>query len=210
MWSIISIFDGITLSATDRTFHRISVCHGSRPLRISSMGGIAREAVNMILWMFSKTNISFQDQNSLLMPLIVNCGYTFPPNRTYADKHSLHPSFTHRESPAFVAVFLNLYNSSSLKHPASEIPPLDHRPTNRAWRTSHLISFLGHVSLERFKDDTNGDSYVRAMINGKQEVMGGCEDGVRGSCKWKTFKQCIEHRVKLYKDWESVCEPKDK
>jgi hypothetical protein len=122
---------------------------------------------------------------------------------------SLHPSFTHRESPAFVAVFLNLYNSTSLERPATVPPTLDARPTNWAWRTSHLISFLGHVSLERFKDDETKESYVRAVVNGKQEEMGGCDDGVWGSCKWETFSKWVEERIERYKDWESICEPKN-
>lgn len=99
--------------------------------------------------------------------------------------HRLHPSFTHRESPGFVAVFLNLFNSTSLAHPASEPPPLDHRVPDRAWRTSHLIPFLGHIALERYHCDSDGDGhddgdYVRAVVNGRQQVMGGCEDGLEG------------------------------
>ena len=131
-----------------------------------------------------------------------------PHGRNSRSNSSLHPSFTHRESPAFVAVFLNLYNSTDLEHPASEIPPLDHRLEPRAWRTSHLISFLGHVALERFKNK-HGDSFVRAVVNGKMERMGGCDDGVEGACKWSTFKTWVEDRALEYADWESVCEPKD-
>jgi len=121
---------------------------------------------------------------------------------------SLHPSFTHRESPAFVAVFLNLYNSTELEHPASEEPPLDRRMDNWAWKTSHLISFVGHVSLERFQDDDTHQSYVRAVVNGQQEEMGGCSDGVWNSCKMETFKRWVDERVEKYGDWESVCEKK--
>ena len=139
----------------------------------------------------------------------LNCRSNF---RDLADR-SLHPSFTHHESPAFVAVFLNLYNSSFLAHPASEVPPLDHRVDDRAWLTSHLISFLGHVSLERFKcngkeadstphgiDDVDrpkpaSNSFVRAVVHGKAEVMAGCEDGPEGSCKWPTFRKFVDDRV---------------
>jgi len=132
-----------------------------------------------------------------------------PPTECYVDTR-LHPSFTHRESPAFVAVFLNLYNSSELEHPASEEPPLDRRLDGWAWKTSHLISFVGHVALERFKDDRTKESYVRAVVNGQQEEMGGCSDGIWGSCKMETFQQWVEDRVNMYADWESVCEPKNK
>ncbi|KAK1926605.1 histidine phosphatase superfamily [Papiliotrema laurentii] len=131
-----------------------------------------------------------------------------PPNATHTQ--FLFPSFTHRESPAFVAIFLNLYNSTSLELPATAPPSLEKRPENWAWRTSHLISFLGHISLERFKNDESDESFVRAVVNGKQEEMGGCSDGIWQTCKWETFKAWVEERAQQYADWESVCEPKDK
>ncbi|WWD03521.1 hypothetical protein V865_001574 [Kwoniella europaea PYCC6329] len=127
-----------------------------------------------------------------------------PPNATHTQL--LHPSFTHRESPAFVAVFLNLFNSSSHAHPAFEVPPLDHRVDDRAWRTSHLVSFLGHVALERFHCKGDKEEYVRAVVNGRAEKMSGCEDGKEGSCKWKTFDKWVDERAQRWGDWESVCE----
>lgn len=48
------------------------------------------------------------------------------------------------------------------------------------------------------------------MVNGKQEEMGGCSDGIWQTCKWETFKAWVEERAQQYADWESVCEPKDK
>ncbi|ORY25534.1 histidine phosphatase superfamily [Naematelia encephala] len=128
-----------------------------------------------------------------------------PPNASHSQL--LHPSFTHRESPAFVSVFLNLYNSSTSAHPASHPPSLDHRVPNRDWRTSHLVSFLGHVALERFHCKGDGD-YVRAVVNGKHEVMHGCEDGLDGSCRWKTFHDWVDERALRWGDWESVCDVK--
>ncbi|KAK4686422.1 acid phosphatase, partial [Tremellales sp. Uapishka_1] len=132
-----------------------------------------------------------------------------PPNATHSQL--LFPSFTHRESPGFVAVFLNLYNGTSSPHPASEEPPLDYRPANRAWRTSHLVSFLGHIALERYhchgKSGKKGD-YVRAVVNGKHERMSGCEDGLEGSCRWETFETWINDRAERWDDWASVCDKK--
>ncbi|WWC91642.1 uncharacterized protein L201_006588 [Kwoniella dendrophila CBS 6074] len=132
-----------------------------------------------------------------------------PPNATHTQL--LHPSFTHRESPAFVAVFLNLFNSSEHAHPSSETPPLDHRVDDRAWRTSHLVSFLGHVALERFHQNHKHkqQDYVRAVVNGRAEKMSGCEDGLDGSCKWETFDKWIDERAQRWGDWESVCEKSD-
>ncbi|ODN92151.1 hypothetical protein L198_05824 [Cryptococcus wingfieldii CBS 7118] len=130
-----------------------------------------------------------------------------PPNATHTQL--FHPSFTHRESPAFVATFLNLYNST-YAHPASLNPPLTYRPpkSERAWRTSHVVSFLGHVALERFHCGDGGD-YVRAKVNGKQEKMGGCEDGLEGSCKWETFYKWVDERALRWSGWEEVCAKKD-
>jgi len=144
---------------------------------------------------------------------------------------SLFPHFTHRESPAFVAVFLNLFNSASLPNPSSLSPPLNYRPEHRQWRTSHLVSFLGHIALERFHYQPSSRSpdlrakidagkfedltkhgkgkkgdYVRAVVNGQQKRMSGCEDGIDGSCKWETWKEWVEQRVERWKDWEGVCE----
>ncbi|OCF38157.1 hypothetical protein I316_00381 [Kwoniella heveanensis BCC8398] len=140
----------------------------------------------------------------------------------HEDDEVLHPSFTHRESPAFVAVFLNLFNASTHPHPSSEVPPLDHRVDDRAWRTSHLVSFLGHVALERYHcggasgHDTPKDGkkhnkvdYVRAVVNGIQETMSGCEDGLEGSCKWETFDRWIDERAQRWGDWESVCDKEE-
>jgi hypothetical protein len=125
--------------------------------------------------------------------------------------------------------------------------PLDHRVDDRAWRTSHLVSFLGHVALERFKcpddrwhtpgeldfssaveaahsnvhgetgeEEVDGEkakkkylSYVRAVVNGKMERMGECEDGIGHACKWDTFKEFVKGRSERWGDWESVCDKKD-
>lgn len=142
-----------------------------------------------------------------------------PPNGTHTQL--LHTFFTHRESPAFVATFLNLYNSTVNGMPAASVPPvLDHRPEPRQWRTSEIVPFLGHIALERFScgiqsSDVAGnktsDDYVRAMVNGKFERMVGCEDGLEGSCTWETFSNFIDDRLKIWGEqwWDEVCTKKD-
>ncbi len=42
-------------------------------------------------------------------------------------------------------------------------------------------------------------------MNGKNEIMGGCEDGVEGSCNWETFQRFVEERAERWSDWTSVC-----
>lgn len=121
---------------------------------------------------------------------------------------------------------------------------------DRSWRTSHLVSFLGHIALERFKcpidrwhtpvgpggaeatpedgfarrDDSKDyvagqehmekgkkkkhASFVRAVVNGKQEKMAGCEDGIGHACSWETFRTFVQDRAERWGDWESVCEKK--
>jgi acid phosphatase len=156
---------------------------------------------------------TYQHPRSLLMLPTLRRKSALSPFALTLTCCSLHPHFTHRESPAFVAVFLNLFNDTSLPNPSSIDPVLDHRPLNRQWRTSHLVSFLGNIALERFEcePETEGGEvgeYVRAMVNGREKVMGGCEDGVGGSCKWESWKNWLEERNGRWGDWASVCEKK--
>lgn len=68
------------------------------------------------------------------------------------------------------------------------------------------MSFLGHIALERFRAKETKQDYVRAVVNGKMEVMAGCEDGLEGSCKWGTFKKWVREREERWSGWEGVCE----
>jgi hypothetical protein len=142
-----------------------------------------------------------------------------PPNGTHTQL--LHAFFTHRESPAFVATFLNLYNDTVNGMPPASAPPvLETRPEPRQWRTSELVPFLGHVALERFScgvqepgldgKDTSND-YVRAMVNGKFERMIGCDDGLGRACKWDSFEKFVDSRLEIWGEqwWDEVCTKKD-
>jgi len=51
--------------------------------------------------------------------------------------------------------------------------------------------------------------YVRAVVNGKQVTMGGCNDGIEGSCKWSTFVDWVGERAERWGDWASVCEKRE-
>ena len=59
------------------------------------------------------------------------------------------------------------------------------------------------------KHKTKYKSFVRAVVNGKQERMSGCEDGIGHSCAWDTFSGWVQQRSERWGDWESVCD-KDK
>ncbi|KAH6902079.1 histidine phosphatase superfamily [Coprinopsis sp. MPI-PUGE-AT-0042] len=131
-----------------------------------------------------------------------------PPNATHTQH--LHIFFTHRESPAFVATTLNLYNSTVSPEssiPASYPPPLSYRPTSRAWKTSHVVPFLGHITVERFHCTLPEEKdYVRVVVNGRKESMGGCDDGLDGSCEYHKFKTWVRERESVYGEWRERCE----
>lgn len=139
-----------------------------------------------------------------------------PPNETHTQL--LHTFFTHRESPAFVATFLNLYNGTKNPSPSSfsglGLPTVGgveisttHRVDPRPWRTSELVPFLGHITIERLHSDAQnaeGD-YIRVLVNGKMERLPGCEDGPGGTCGWDSWKQYIQDRRDIFHGFESVC-----
>jgi acid phosphatase len=139
------------------------------------------------------------------------------------------------ESPGFVSVALNLYNSSS--NPVQS-PPLDHIDSVRAWKSSHISPFLGHISLEALScsapsdvpspsapasawwnwlvghktpgntDEQKEATHVRVMVNGKAEKMGGCEGGPGGACEFKEFQDFVDQRYKKWSAFDQVCEKK--
>lgn len=126
---------------------------------------------------------------------------------------SLHTFFTHRESPAFVAVALNLYNvtTPSSDGPSSSTPPLTHRPAGRSWKTSELVPFLGNVALERLacssSDGAQADgAFVRVLVNGKGESMGGCQGGPGDACPFEQFVDWVNERKTRWSGWDAVCE----
>jgi len=138
-----------------------------------------------------------------------------PPNATHTQH--LHVFFTHRESPAFVATTLNLYNTTVPSSdssqpsipPSSRPPPLTYRPASRTWLTSQIVPFLGHITLERFAcTHPEEKEYVRVLVNGKQERMGGCDDGLEGACEYGRFKEFVKHREEVYGKWKDLCEKK--
>lgn len=122
---------------------------------------------------------------------------------------------THRESPAFVAVALNLYNvTTPSSDPPSSVPPaLDVRPPGRSWKTSELVPFLGNVALERLScgpDAEQEGDFVRVLVNGKGESMGGCQGGPGDACPFDRFQEWVEARKQRWSGWEAVCDkPKE-
>jgi acid phosphatase len=80
------------------------------------------------------------------------------------------------------------------------------------------VPFLGFVALEKYSCPAENlgwseiwnkshkkPEYVRAVVNGKHEKMGGCEDGVGEGCEWNKWHKWVGQRVQRWSDWESVC-----
>lgn len=134
-----------------------------------------------------------------------------PPNATHTQRSSFF--LTHRESPAFVSVALNLYNvtTPSGDAPSSSPPPTDYRPIGRSWKTSELVPFLGNIALERLscgKRSAREGDFVRALVNGKGESMGGCQGGPGDSCPFNIFEDWVEARKVRWGGWEEACAKK--
>ncbi|CAL1697231.1 unnamed protein product [Somion occarium] len=124
----------------------------------------------------------------------------------------LYFSFTHREEPPFILTALNLFNNSAYSAnsninstmPTTEINYL------RAWKTSEILPFLGHVALERLECEPDipsftTDSYVRALVNSAPIPIPGCQSGPGASCPLGEFMRYVEERSQTYGDFVGLC-----
>jgi acid phosphatase len=139
----------------------------------------------------------------------------------------LYISFTHREEPPLALTTLGLFNNSAYT------PSLDVNTTMpassinfaRAWRTSDILPFLGHVALERLEcpglqapnsgnstagnstsgEETSATSFVRALVNGAPIPFPACQDGPGASCALGEFVGYIQERAQRYGDFDAAC-----
>lgn len=88
--------------------------------------------------------------------------------------------------------------------------PTDRINYDRAWRTSRLLPFLGHVGLERLSCSnatgaTEG-TYVRAIVNGApMPLPNPCNaDGPGDSCAGADFQTFVQARSEMY-DFSTDC-----
>ena len=72
-----------------------------------------------------------------------------PPDATHTQL--LYVYFTHREEPPVALTALGLWNTSTEDLPSTSMPK------DRLWKTSHLLPFLGHVSIERLHCEADED-----------------------------------------------------
>ncbi|GAA5898393.1 uncharacterized protein JCM6883_001009 [Sporobolomyces salmoneus] len=138
-------------------------------------------------------------------------GPSLPPDATHSQLFFTY--ITHREEPPLAAVALGIWNTTSL--------PTDHIEKGREWQTSHLLPFLGHITIERlacevaeFSEDGGDDEgetedYIRIVINGAPQPLPYCQDGPGRSCGMEEFAQHVKDRAELYKDQEGACKKED-
>ncbi|GAA5947629.1 hypothetical protein JCM3765_001008 [Sporobolomyces pararoseus] len=138
-------------------------------------------------------------------------GPSLPPDATHTQLFFAY--VTHREEPPLAAVALGIWNTTEL--------PTDRIDRTRLWQTSHLLPFLGHITIERLAcdvqefsggdDEEEGETvdYVRVVINGAPQALPYCNDGPGRSCKLEEFAQHVKDRVEMYKDQEGACKKKE-
>ena len=119
------------------------------------------------------------------------------PNSTRTQQMFIY--FTHREEPPVALVALGLWNQTKVGP-----MPLDRRPDERVWQTSHVLPFLGHVAIERIGCD-DGQDYVRTIVNGAVQRLEHCQSGPGHSCPLKQFTAFVDERVAQYADFEGAC-----
>ncbi|KAI0016097.1 histidine acid phosphatase [Xylariomycetidae sp. FL0641] len=124
----------------------------------------------------------------------------------------LYVSFTHRELPPMVIVAMGLFNNSEFG--GSEATINDTMPTNRinyrrAWKSSHILPFLGNVAIERLQckgsygyDD---GEYYRALVNNSPQPLPDCADGPGTSCSRGAFETYIQDRVDKFQGFSQAC-----
>ena len=137
------------------------------------------------------------------------------PNATLSQP--LHVWFTHREEVPLVTHALDLFHGHDEE---SAEMPLDRINPSRAWRTSEIIPFLGHVALERMQCDERVTAtttksprdrrprtkpFVRIIVNGSPQMQPMCHDGPGGSCPLEEFADIVRDLPNTYGDLETIC-----
>ncbi|KAI8996454.1 phosphoglycerate mutase-like protein [Trametes punicea] len=146
-------------------------------------------------------------------------------NDTKTFNQTLYISFTHREEPPLVLTALGLFNNSA-PYPDLDVNstmPTDSINYQRAWRTSDILPFLGHVGIERMQcvnaslestttsgdhgaqDLLNNGTFVRVLVNGAPIPIPPCQGGPGVSCALGNFADYIAGRVALYGDFIGAC-----
>ncbi|KAI0392963.1 histidine phosphatase superfamily [Xylariaceae sp. FL0594] len=124
----------------------------------------------------------------------------------------LYVSFTHRELPPMVVVAMGLFNNSAFAGTADRINdtmPLDRINYRRAWKSSHILPFLGNLAIERLnctKSPGYADGeYYRALVNSAPQPLPDCADGPGTTCSRDGFEAYIRDRVEMFSGFSDKC-----
>ncbi|KAI1827451.1 histidine acid phosphatase [Xylaria intraflava] len=129
-----------------------------------------------------------------------------------AGPEEMYVSFTHRELPPMVIVAMGLFNNSAFGDNGAainETMPLDRINHRRAWKSSHLLPFLGNIAVERLNcagtygyDD--GD-YYRVLVNSAPQPFPDCADGPGTSCSRSGFEKYLQNRIDMFQGFSEKC-----
>ncbi|KAI1503347.1 histidine phosphatase superfamily [Biscogniauxia marginata] len=125
----------------------------------------------------------------------------------------LYVSFTHRELPPMVFVAMGLFNNSAFSGGSAssinDTMPLDRINHRRAWKSSHVLPFLGNLAIERlyckgsygFADG----EYYRVLANSAPQPLPVCADGPSTSCSRAGFEAYVRERADLFAGFSEKC-----
>ncbi|VDC05071.1 unnamed protein product [Peniophora sp. CBMAI 1063] len=129
--------------------------------------------------------------------------------------------FTHDNNLPPVLAALGIWNDSTTS-PLSPIAP----DSRRLFRASHVVSFRGHIALERLACEaplnetvfheagvvnaipgtgSGAEHYVRIRVNRAPQPIPGCDDGPGATCSLTQFLQYVEERGGISGDFIETC-----
>ncbi|KAK3385155.1 histidine acid phosphatase [Podospora didyma] len=126
-------------------------------------------------------------------------------------EQDLYISFTHRELPPAVLVAMGLFNNSEFSEGGNvnDTMPLDRINGRRAWKSSHILPFLGNIAIERLNCTgaygyADG-AYYRALVNNAPQPLPECGDGPGTSCSQAGFETYLQDRAALFGGFSEKC-----
>ncbi|KAI0468304.1 histidine acid phosphatase [Xylaria cf. heliscus] len=124
----------------------------------------------------------------------------------------IYVSFTHRELPPTVIVAMGLFNNSAFGGSASAINdtmPLDRINYRRAWKSSHILPFLGNLAIERLDCKSafgyDDGEYYRVLVNNAPQPLPDCADGPGTTCSRSGFERYVQDRVDMFQGFSENC-----
>ncbi|KAF2140709.1 uncharacterized protein K452DRAFT_288798 [Aplosporella prunicola CBS 121167] len=129
-----------------------------------------------------------------------------------ASAQDLYVSFTHRELPPTVLVALGLFNNTAFSASDNQnaTMPTDRVNYRRAWRSSHMLTFLTNIAVERMSCDSYGfedagSDFFRVLVNNSPQPLLGCDDGPGETCARATFEKWIAERGQMFGQFGEKC-----